>query len=450
MTEQILWEIFETIVSSVEIIIHTWFFRKNAYRFRKGTAQVVLGNVLLVAILFLCDKVEIFSSLKLLFIMAASAVTYWYLLEIEIHKVIICVICCMAAIIFSEAAGMGILACLHGYQNFEIFIGKNFYRIECVILSKVIYIFFLYCALHLIKREKKSYWKKELLLFVLQSFTSMLVVLMAGDISVAADGKQAISPYFCSILAFFALLAYMVSFWVTENYFASQELLQETIRIDAYRKRKEDYIALQEEAQERVRRIYHDLKNHMAAMHRLQGSDMELLESYMKEINQTVADYERFYSSGCDVLDMMLLDKQECAQKEGIHFDVRMEDNCLQEFAPFLLCTIFGNALDNALEANMNRAIQDKFIRVRIQHMGKNISILIENSCAWLPCQNEKGRFVTRKKDAKMHGIGMKNIEDAVKRCNGNTEVRYQENKFCLFILLCPAKDSELTVKTEK
>ncbi|MDD7402717.1 MAG: ATP-binding protein [Butyribacter sp.] len=438
MIEQVMWKLFETMVSSLEIIIHTWFFYKNARGLRKSRFQLVMGNVFLVGILFFCDYFKIPINLKLFLIMLSSFFVYRYLMDIELDKAIVSIICCIAAIVFSEAAVMGLLGSLHNYHDLQIFMQENFYRLESIIMAKIIHIVFLYFAQILIKRERKEYWKKELLLFLLQTFTSLLVVLMAGETSTATNGDGWFSPALYAVLAFCALIAYMCSLWITENYFTSQELLKESIRVDAYKKRKEDYAALQAETQRRVQRLYHDLKTHISAIYYMKGTDADALDNYMSEINQSVIDFERFYDSGCDVLDMLLLEKQDKAEKYGILFDLRVEEGCLEKYSSFLLCTIFGNAIDNAIEANIEESEDNRFVFVQVQHYRKVITIRIENSYQETPDLKDSGFFRSRKKDKNMHGIGVKSIEDAVAQLGGKMDIVYRKGVFKLFISLPP------------
>ena len=82
------------------------------------------------------------------------------------------------------------------------------------------------------------------------------------------------------------------------------------------------------------------------------------------------------------------------------------------------IISLFGNVLDNALEAC--ERIQDKKRWIKIKIKKKNHLLYIETSNAIkeMPVQNQK-EFVSVKEDEILHGYGMKNIQDIVRKYDG-------------------------------
>lgn len=60
--------------------------------------------------------------------------------------------------------------------------------------------------------------------------------------------------------------------------------------------------------------------------------------------------YESFTNSGNDILDTILTGKQLYCPQHQIHMNVVANGSQLSHLEAMDLCTIFGNALDNAIE----------------------------------------------------------------------------------------------------
>ena len=393
MEQNMIWRIFEMLTSGVEVLIHFWFFHRLSTSSRKNYLLWGIGWFSLVVLTLACDGLDVTSTNKLLLVMGASTFLFWYLFRMKFYRIILANLYCMVMIVASETMVMGILMGTHEYEGTRIFLERTSIRVEAMFMAKVLYIFLLYLGTRFFIREFK-YGVKEVVILTFQTFSTSVIIFLAIDLSMVDTYTHVISPYFFSVVAFVSMIAYCTSFWFTEQYFKGQQMIQENIRIDEYRRRMNQYIEMKKDSQEQVRKIYHDLKNHLSAIEKMQDKNLTGLEEYIGEINEAVIPYEQFYHSGCDVLDMILREKKEKAEQEGIEFFVGIEEGCLQEYTPFTLCTIFSNALDNAIEANMRVSGRERYVRIQIQHGGHNIKILIENPCNQDEVKMAEGRCV--------------------------------------------------------
>ena len=99
------------------------------------------------------------------------------------------------------------------------------------------------------------------------------------------------------------------------------------------------------------------------------------------------------------------------------------------------LCTIFSNALDNAIEAvsKIPDPVQRKvFLQARTKkgYFSLRIANSKENRII-----SAHGKMESDKKEAG-HGYGLENIREIAKRYEGNMEVEYTEKEFVLFLYL--------------
>jgi sensor histidine kinase regulating citrate/malate metabolism len=101
-------------------------------------------------------------------------------------------------------------------------------------------------------------------------------------------------------------------------------------------------------------------------------------------------------------------------------------------------CSIFGNAIDNALTAcKQLRAVNKPAeLFVQISRQQKIAAITIRNDI--LPgsiiYQNE--HFISTKTDSRFHGYGIPIMKATINRIGGSILIDYDENQFTLSILL--------------
>ena len=93
------------------------------------------------------------------------------------------------------------------------------------------------------------------------------------------------------------------------------------------------------------------------------------------------------------------------------------------------LCSVFGNLLDNSLEACELCEVGQRFIDVNIKSQKELLFISITNSMAGEPVY-KNGRFITSKKDKQLHGYGLKSVERIVDKYEGIISYQTEGNMF--------------------
>ena len=105
--------------------------------------------------------------------------------------------------------------------------------------------------------------------------------------------------------------------------------------------------------------------------------------------------------------------------------------------------SLFGNALDNAIEAVMK--LQDKSKRViglKVYSVGGLVTVNIKNFYQGKIDLNAEGLPATTKSDKAYHGYGMKSIHMIVEKYDGNLSVQTKDEVFNLNILFSMQKIS--------
>ena len=111
-----------------------------------------------------------------------------------------------------------------------------------------------------------------------------------------------------------------------------------------------DYYKERVAEEERVRAIYHDLKNHLLVLESRQNT--EETRQMAETLRAQIADYEDYLHTGNEFLDIILKDKAAKAREKQIDFSATVDFKGMDFMEPLDISTIFGNAIDNAIEAS--------------------------------------------------------------------------------------------------
>ena len=189
-----------------------------------------------------------------------------------------------------------------------------------------------------------------------------------------------------------------------------------------YKGKMEDNLRLQE--------LLHDFKNHLLILKSEIQNDQKI--DYIDTIEKSFSFYENRYDTENIYLNIILNEKVLLSQEKNILFDIQMTYTSFQNFTPEDICSLFGNAIDNAIEACEKIPIENRrFIKIRICRKGNFILIVFSNSSPNLTLD-----INTKKRDTLLHGHGLNNIRKCIFKYNGTMQITNSNNVFNLFILI--------------
>lgn len=180
------------------------------------------------------------------------------------------------------------------------------------------------------------------------------------------------------------------------------------------------------------RQLYHDMNNYYLVLRGyLEEGEYERAVEYLDSMHK---DYKKSSDqwTGNQVLDMLLNYKKNIAQAKGI--DVKINsDMILLPFAEKEVVALFGNALDNAIEACEKVMSGQRWIEVKMRRAQEMTFIEIANS--YVPSeQTRKGILTSTKPDRAMHGLGIKGMTMIVEKHGGTIEFIPGDEVFTLKI----------------
>lgn len=237
------------------------------------------------------------------------------------------------------------------------------------------------------------------------------------------------------ILIFFSLTIFILIFLIVFLYSKNTMFLREQEQKDkmqiAQLQQQLAYYQEKLKDEEKVRSVYHDMKNHLLVLQR-QINSPETAEM-VEKLQSQVAMYEDYEHTGNDILDIILKEKSETAREKHIALSVTADLNGVDFIEPLDVSTIFGNGLDNAIEASEKLPEEQRAILVKAGRVQNFFSVLIENSCL----QNrEYTKQRTTKSDDFLHGFGISNMRKAAEKYDGQLTIKCENEKFTLKILI--------------
>lgn len=188
-------------------------------------------------------------------------------------------------------------------------------------------------------------------------------------------------------------------------------------------------------------RLRHDMKNHIIALSALsRNKEWEKIDDYLKNMEDIVLDTVGD-TTGNKAVDALLHQKRKRADDKNILWecDARIPKRCcINEFD---LCILFGNILDNALEAcERMHGGECRFINIKTGTVKRCFLLEVKNSMDRAE-KYEEG--FTNKRDEKEHGIGLLNVEDVVNKYNGAVSAEAESGIFVISVLMPLSDDKQ-------
>lgn len=183
-----------------------------------------------------------------------------------------------------------------------------------------------------------------------------------------------------------------------------------------------------------LNRKYHDFKHQIAVLRA--ETDVDRKNAYLDEMENDIKTYEAQNKTGNHVLDIVLTSKSLYCERKNITLTSVVDGKLLDFMYTMDLCSIFGNALDNAIEyeqqlkdpskrlIHLSVSAQKGFILIRVENYFEG-NLKFKDS---LP--------ITTKPDKSMHGFGMKSMRHAAQKYGGTLTTSVSNNWFELKILI--------------
>ncbi len=269
-----------------------------------------------------------------------------------------------------------------------------------------------------------TYWIFFICLLIISEVSIVLIFWMLAELGNPAYNSAAMFSsigIFCG--TFFALYLYERSLH-QHQIIAKQEQFEQ--QMESQLKHMDEIVLKQNE----LRRVKHDMANQMIAIKSyLDNADISGGQQYVAGITDQLQYISPSINTGNNALDAILSTKKSLAESKGIVFnnEIRIQERLPLD--PKDLCIIFGNALDNAIEA-CDRLPEhaEKCIDLLLVQDAHSLFCTLSNTA---PANNDRA-FTTSKADKVNHGFGLQNIRDALANYGAEPVIEQEGERFSL------------------
>lgn len=189
-------------------------------------------------------------------------------------------------------------------------------------------------------------------------------------------------------------------------------------------------------AQDAIHRKHHDIK-YVISLLRSNSKDAERLKDrWIREMEEDLYTFEALSNTGNDVLDALLSERRLSCKKQGITLSCVVDGAQLEGMDALDVFTIFGNALDNAIEHTAGMEDPERrLIRLHVYRKQAFVVVSFENPCAAEPALFD-GLPRSTKRDVGHHGFGLKSLRYVVEGYGGSLKISWRDGWFRLTFLL--------------
>lgn len=203
-----------------------------------------------------------------------------------------------------------------------------------------------------------------------------------------------------------------------------------------------EYIEQYKRTQTETRAFRHDIINNLSLTNMmLDEGRVEEAGQHLKELLGNVKALSPSIITGDEMLDCIVSMKADKMKEMGIRFSTDGVVDGGLHMKPMDVCSIFANALDNAIEASSKISGDSKaepWVDMNIKRNDRFFVIKISNAA------NEKvdveklfmSAGYTSKKDTEHHGFGLRNIRNSVEEYDGIIKAESDEDSFALSIMI--------------
>lgn len=302
--------------------------------------------------------------------------------------------------------------------------------ITFVLISTVVYFLFARRTIH--TTHSKSVERSMLWL----SVTTLTVVLV---LSSARDAFTEESYHLMLISRLLSIFCCTFLLYIRSDILEKSRLAQEREQLRLlYEQERKQY----EQSRENIELINikcHDLRHRIESWEQKQG---QVPDNEIRELKHLIGIYDSTVKTGNDTLDTILTGHSLYCEKHGIRLSCMVDGNALSFLPVGDICSLFGNALENAIEAvSRLEHPEDRNISFLVKESRGMLVINIDNYFRNSPVFEDNLPKST-KGNNNWHGYGLKSIRRTAEQYGGEVTILTDEMFHLNILIPLPAKET--------
>lgn len=297
-----------------------------------------------------------------------------------------------------------------------------------VAFSKLVLIFLYYALLRRLWKKDYRQSRTQVFLYLVMFLYSMVNVIILATAATRKADYFLICTNLCCVVFANMYLFYSMKVEDEKNSMEFQIAMmkqQESMQFEHYERQREKY--------GRSIEVLHDVSKHIRSIEELYRAGVtDKAMEYTRQIGGILKPLVPEEYSDNPMLNILLADRKQAAESLGIRFVVKVESTGLGFIEPVDVTTLFGNLLENAMQAAL-KCGGERYIKVHIKNYNEMLSIRIENSVE-KEVRVKNGRPVST--GGRGTGIGCLNVERCVEKYGGSVLYKNGNGKFYSDVIL--------------
>lgn len=232
------------------------------------------------------------------------------------------------------------------------------------------------------------------------------------------------------LLYLYNIFCCLISIYIQFTFSLRRKLETEYQTVNMLWQQKREQYEITKENIDFINLKCHDLKHQIRTIGQKSSVDGDTI----KEIEDVVSIYDSMVKTENEAIDIILTEKSLLCNHNDIRFSCIVDGKSLSFMSNADLYSLFGNMIDNAIEAVKNLPKEQRTIGLSVKKVNSLLCINIHNYFAGelkfnglLP--------ISTKKDKANHGFGMKSIQMICDKYGGEMSISTKDNIFNLSII---------------
>lgn len=233
-------------------------------------------------------------------------------------------------------------------------------------------------------------------------------------------------------------LSLIIVVYILKTMIDSEEKDKKLLLIEHQFDMQSNYIDNLQKHYNDIRKIKHDIKNHIICLKSLADSNnLNEMKSYLSKLDNVVETSNFKIKTGHPISDCIINEKFNIATSKHIDFNCNFLIPKNISIDSLDLCIILGNSLDNAIEACDKITNLNIHKEINLKSYMKELYLLIEiRNSIQEPIKYVNNKIQTTKPNKLIHGIGLSSIKQIAEKYNGFVDIIQEKNFFNLSIML--------------
>lgn len=270
--------------------------------------------------------------------------------------------------------------------------------------------------------------RKIFVLFPIFSIVVVMAISMMPWYELSrADYADYAGPRVAAVLGF-AIMNICIFYFMLDLLEKETEIQRLQLREEHTKSRMELYYTMQQ-SYEKQRRYLHDYKNQLTCLQdMIKSGQIQEAGAYLDTLTGNFKKSIDYVNTNHTVVNVVLNRKYQEAADKGIAMTVVVNDLSGLTMSTEEIVTLLVNLLDNAIEA-CDKLSGDKVIQFKMTLESGEVVLSVRNPTAET-VRIKDNHIMTSKRDKSLHGIGLLNIDEVIRKNNGTSVIKCENGWF--------------------